>query len=145
MLETSPTLTLQTSGKVDVNTSVTLTCGVEYRWDDGAQYHGSHCAHQESPLHLTSDSGIDATATGELEESVSLDDIVRVDGVDRGRGPRRLPSRRAAGDRTRCRSRLRPRRLPRLLLEGKPGPRHDRPGHPIPGDALHLRRRAATP
>jgi hypothetical protein len=80
IIETTPTLTLIVDGKVDTRASITLSCGVEYRWDEGTEYRGSYCAHHYEPLHLAADTGVNVTASGELETAVSLDDVVGVDG-----------------------------------------------------------------
>lgn len=80
IIETTPTLTLKADGKVDTRASITLSCGVEYRWDQGNEYRGSYCAHHYEPLHLAADTGINVTASGALETAVSLDDVVGVDG-----------------------------------------------------------------
>jgi hypothetical protein len=80
LLQLDPTLTLETTGAVDVETSVTLTCGAEYRWDNGTSYRTDYCAETHQPLALTSSSGVDATLTGAIDASVSLDDTVGIKG-----------------------------------------------------------------
>ena len=80
VIETTPTLTLKADGKVDTRASITLSCGAEYRWDEGNEYRGSYCAHRYEPLHLAADTGVNVTASGALETAVSLDDVVGVDG-----------------------------------------------------------------
>jgi len=80
LLQLDPTLTLQTTGEVDVQTSVTLTCGAEYRWDDGTSYPVNYCTATHQPLALTSSTGVDATLTGAIDASVSLDDAPGIKG-----------------------------------------------------------------
>jgi hypothetical protein len=80
LLQVTPTLTLRVTGKLDLRTSVTFSCGAEYRWDQGQEYRLSYCAHSAQPLQLSADTGIDATATMNLGASLTLDDIIGIDG-----------------------------------------------------------------
>jgi alpha-tubulin suppressor-like RCC1 family protein len=73
-------LTFKATGKVDVRASLTLTCGTEYRWHQGREFRGSYCVSRHDPLRLTSDSGVDASATAALKTSVSINGIAGVDG-----------------------------------------------------------------
>jgi hypothetical protein len=81
LIEASPTITLKADGKVDARASVTLSCGTEYRWDEGREYRQSFCAENHQPLALQADSGVDVSARGALQTTVSLDDLVGVDGT----------------------------------------------------------------
>lgn len=81
ILEVVPILTLHVTGRVDVNTSVTLNCGTEYRWDKGQEYRSSYCGKSFTPLQLTAASGLDATLSGALDASVTLDDIAGITGT----------------------------------------------------------------
>ena len=80
ILTVAPTLTLQVTGKVDLRTSVTLTCGTEYRWLNGTESRLSYCHAKNQPLQLSADSGADATLTGALDSSVTLDEIAGITG-----------------------------------------------------------------
>jgi Nidogen-like len=76
-----PSVDLTVSGKVDVRTSVTLHCGVEYRWDQGQESRVDYCHQKVQPLQLSSDSGVDVTAAGTLKASVSINGIAGVTGA----------------------------------------------------------------
>jgi hypothetical protein len=80
LLQLHPELTLTTTGRVDVQTSATLSCTVEYRWDQGKSYRADFCTATHQPLGLTSASGVDATLTGAIDASASLDDLPGVTG-----------------------------------------------------------------
>ena len=80
VLNLQPSLTLNVSGKVDIRTSVTLTCGAEYRWDQGQEYRLAYCGNSAQPLRLGAPSGVDATLTGALAATVSIDDVAGING-----------------------------------------------------------------
>ena len=80
VLELTPTLTLDVTGKIAVNTSVTLRCGAEYRWtkaNGGSTVSYCRAAHQ--PLQVTA-ANADATLTGNLAARVTLNELVGFDG-----------------------------------------------------------------
>ncbi len=77
---TQPSLTFTVTGKIDIRATVTLGCGAEYRWDNGAQSRLAYCLPSETPLQLSADSGLDATLKGTLDASVTLDDIAGITG-----------------------------------------------------------------
>jgi hypothetical protein len=81
LLELGPSLVLKTTGQVDVRTSVTLTCTAQYRWDQGKSYRTDFCLQAHQPLHLTAATGVDATLTGAIDASASLDDLPGVKGT----------------------------------------------------------------
>ena len=80
ILTVAPTLTLEVTGKIDLRTSVTLTCGTEYRWYRGTETRASYCHAKNQPLQLSGDSGVDDTLTGALDASVTLDEIAGITG-----------------------------------------------------------------
>jgi alpha-tubulin suppressor-like RCC1 family protein len=80
LLTLDPSITLNVSGDIDVQTSITLSCGVEYRWDQGKEYRTSYCVPSHQPLQLSADSGVDATVTGAIDATLTLDDLVGVQG-----------------------------------------------------------------
>jgi hypothetical protein len=80
LMQIQPKLTVEVSGKLDIQTSITLNCGVEYRWRDGTTYPNEYCVPHYEPLQLSADSGVDITATATLAANITLDDIVGVDG-----------------------------------------------------------------
>ncbi|WP_202615954.1 putative Ig domain-containing protein, partial [Arthrobacter sp. H-02-3] len=75
-----PTLTLEVTGKVAMNTSITLKCGAEYRWSAGAESRTNFCSSASSPLALTSSAGVEAKATAAIDVRVALDDMVGITG-----------------------------------------------------------------
>jgi hypothetical protein len=77
---TTPVLTFDVTGKIDIRATVSLGCGAEYRWDNGAQSRAAYCEPSSTPLQLSADSGLDASLTGTLNSSVSLDDIAGITG-----------------------------------------------------------------
>jgi hypothetical protein len=81
IVQLDPSVDLSVSGKVDVRTSVTLHCGVEYRWSQGQESRVAYCRQNVQPLQLSSDSGVDVTAAGALNASVSIDGIAGVTGT----------------------------------------------------------------
>jgi hypothetical protein len=79
-LEFDPSLTLETTGEADVETSVTLHCYAGYEWNEGTQTRTDYCTASHKPLALTSASGLDATVTGRIGASASLDDLPGIKG-----------------------------------------------------------------
>ncbi|GAB2721942.1 hypothetical protein GCM10027038_20660 [Arthrobacter bambusae] len=75
-----PKVTLAVSGKLAINTSVTLKCGAEYRWNAGKEDTTRYCSASNQPLALTSDTGAKASATAAIDASVTLDDIAGITG-----------------------------------------------------------------
>lgn len=80
IMQLNPSITFKVDGKIDIRTTVTMTCGLEYRWSEGHESRISYCRRSITPLQLSADSGIDATLTGKLAASVTLDDLVGLDG-----------------------------------------------------------------
>ena len=80
VVDLSPVITLKVGAAAHVHTSVTFTCGVEYRWDNGVSYPGKYCAQSHEPLSLTSDSGVDVSVGAGLNMTVSLDEIAGITG-----------------------------------------------------------------
>jgi hypothetical protein len=80
-LQLDPSLTLTTTGQVDLRTSVTLTCDAQFRWDQGKSSRADFCTAAHQPLRLSAGSGIDATVTGAIDASVSLDDLPGINGT----------------------------------------------------------------
>lgn len=80
MLSLRPTITLNVSGAAEVRTSVTLKCGVQYRWSKGVEYRTTYCGRSFQPLQLTAATGVDATLTAEMDASVTLNDIAGITG-----------------------------------------------------------------
>ncbi len=80
IFQAQPELTFTTSGEVDDRATVTLSCGTEYRWSDGTQSRVSYCIPSVSPFKLSADSGLQATLKGEMDASVTLDDIAGITG-----------------------------------------------------------------
>ncbi len=81
VLHIEPSLTLKVTGKVVIRTSVTLRCGAEYRWDQGREYRLAYCGNSTQPLRLGAPTGVDATLTGALAATVSLDDLAGITGT----------------------------------------------------------------
>lgn len=81
ILAVEPSLTFTTSGKLDIRTTAKLTCGAEYRWNSGKASRVSYCHPSSTPLQLSTDSGLDASLTGVLDASVTLDDIAGITGT----------------------------------------------------------------
>jgi hypothetical protein len=81
VLTLTPKLTLKVSAKVDLRASVTLSCGYEYRWDQGQELHLSYCGDTYQPLQLSADSGADVTLSATDDASVTLDDIAGITGT----------------------------------------------------------------
>lgn len=75
-----PTFTLTASGKAEVSGSVTLKCGAEYRWYNGAQDTIRYCKPETTPFGLSSDNGAKVSATGAIDARVALDDTVGIPG-----------------------------------------------------------------
>jgi len=80
LVDYSPSLTLDTSGSVSVDTSVTLTCYAGYEWYRGSGHRTDYCTAAHRPLHLTTDSGLEATLTGAIGVSATLDDLPGIEG-----------------------------------------------------------------
>ena len=80
IFSTTPSLTFTVSGAIDIRSTVTLSCGAEYRWDNGAESRIAYCVPSSTPLQLTAASGLDATLKATLDASVTLDDIVGITG-----------------------------------------------------------------
>ncbi|MHA7199128.1 putative Ig domain-containing protein, partial [Arthrobacter alkaliphilus] len=79
-LSARPTLTLEVTGTVAMNTSITLKCGAEYRWSAGAESRTKFCSTTSLPLALTSTTGVEAKATAAINLGVALDDMVGITG-----------------------------------------------------------------
>ncbi|WP_460461604.1 RCC1 domain-containing protein, partial [Arthrobacter alkaliphilus] len=79
-LSARPTLTLEVTGTIAMNTSITLKCGAEYRWNAGAESRTKFCSTTSLPLALTSSTGVEAKATAAINLGVALDDIVGITG-----------------------------------------------------------------
>jgi hypothetical protein len=80
ILTVTPTLTLNVTGAIDLRTSVALTCGTEYRWLNGIETRASYCHAKSRPLQLNAAIGVDATLTGALDSTVTLDEIAGITG-----------------------------------------------------------------
>jgi probable HAF family extracellular repeat protein len=81
IFSTTPSLTFSVSGAIDVRSTVTLSCGAEYRWDNGAVSRLAYCVPlTTTPLQLTAATGLDATLKGDLDASITLDDITGITG-----------------------------------------------------------------
>ena len=80
IVQLDPSIDLSVSGKVDIRTSVTLRCGVEYRWSEGEQSRVAYCGHSVQPLQLNSSGGVAATALGTMAATVSLNGIAGITG-----------------------------------------------------------------
>jgi hypothetical protein len=80
IVQLEPSVDLTVSGKVDLRTSVTLHCGVEYRWDQGQESRIAYCRPIVQPLQLSSDSGVNVKAAGTMAASVSINGIAGVTG-----------------------------------------------------------------
>lgn len=85
IFQARPTLTFTTSGKIDDRATVTLSCGVEYRWSSGHQSRVSYCLPSATPLRLSADSGLQASLKASLDASITLDDIAGITGDIRAR------------------------------------------------------------
>lgn len=79
ILDLAPTLTLNADGKVAVNTSTVLECSSSYYWYEGHGSPTNYCKPSVSPLKLTHDEA-QATLTGHLNATVSLDDAAGITG-----------------------------------------------------------------
>ena len=77
---TQPSVTFTVTGEIDVRSTVTLSCGAEYRWDNGVQSRVAYCLPSETPLRLSADSGLNATLKGTLDAAVTLDGIAGITG-----------------------------------------------------------------
>lgn len=77
---TQPSLSFTVTGKIDIRSTITLSCGAEYRWETGTQTRIAYCLPSTTPLGLSADSGLDATLRGTLDASVTLDDIAGITG-----------------------------------------------------------------
>jgi Fibronectin type III domain len=77
---TQPKLSFTVTGKIDIRSTVTLSCGAEYRWDSGTQSRVAYCLPSKPPLQLSADSGLDATLAGTLDVTGTLDDIAGITG-----------------------------------------------------------------
>jgi probable HAF family extracellular repeat protein len=81
IFSTTPSLTFSVTGAIDVRSTVTLSCGAEYRWDNGASSRLAYCVPlTTTPLRLTAATGLDATLKGNLAASITLDDITGING-----------------------------------------------------------------
>jgi alpha-tubulin suppressor-like RCC1 family protein len=80
LLKVAPSLTFEVTGQIDLRASVTLTCGVQYKWEPGQTSNPAYCHATNKPMQITAATGIDATLTGAIEASVTLNDIIGVTG-----------------------------------------------------------------
>jgi len=80
IIQIVPTITFHTTGKIDLQTTATFGCGAEYRWDQGQESSVAYCRHTVTPLQLSADTGIDATLSGNLNTTVTLDGIAGIYG-----------------------------------------------------------------
>lgn len=83
VLDVRPKITVKVTGKVTVDTSLTLHCNVEYRWNKQSNpqaYRSSFCVSSHQPLQVSAESGVDATLTGSLATSVSMDGVAGING-----------------------------------------------------------------
>jgi hypothetical protein len=80
VFQLDPSLTLKTTAQVDVRTSVTLSCDTELVWDHGKSTRSDYCGESHQPLELGVGSGVDATLTGAIDTSLTLDDLPGVTG-----------------------------------------------------------------
>jgi hypothetical protein len=80
IFSTTPSLTFTVTGAIDIRSTVTLSCGAEYRWDNGAQSRLAYCVPSSTPLQLTAATGLDATLKGTLRASITLDDVAGIMG-----------------------------------------------------------------
>jgi outer membrane protein assembly factor BamB len=80
VLTLDPVLDLTSTGKVGVQTSVTLTCHAQYEWNQGSIGRADYCTATHQPLGVESATGADLTVTGTLDASVSLDDLAGITG-----------------------------------------------------------------
>src|SRR6185503_6794542 len=71
---------LEVDGKIDLRASITLACGIQYKWDHGKQSNPAYCHATHEPLQVTSATGADATLTGALAASVTFNEIIGVTG-----------------------------------------------------------------
>lgn len=81
LVQLDPSLTLDTSAQAEVRTSVTLRCEAGFTWRQGKSSRTDFCKSSYEPLRLTADSGVDATVTGTIDASASLDDLPGVKGA----------------------------------------------------------------
>jgi hypothetical protein len=81
VLRLRPVLRLVTTAELDVATSVTLTCAVQYRLDAGAATRAGYCTSARRPLAFSSLGRASATVTGALGVGVTLDDQTLVTGT----------------------------------------------------------------
>jgi alpha-tubulin suppressor-like RCC1 family protein len=76
----APSLTLKVSGTVDIRATADLSCTTQYRWSEGAEYRANYCRAGNTPMKIRSGTGVDASLTGKLGVSVTLNEIVGVTG-----------------------------------------------------------------
>lgn len=81
LVQLDPSLTLMTTGQAEVRTSVTLSCTAEFTWRQGKENRADFCTSSYEPLRLSAESGVDATVTGTIDASASLDDLPGVKGT----------------------------------------------------------------
>jgi hypothetical protein len=81
LLEMHPSATFETTGELDLDTSVTLSCYAGYEWNQGKQTFTDYCSESHHPLALSSSAGVDATLTGAINASASIDDLPGVKGM----------------------------------------------------------------
>jgi hypothetical protein len=81
VLRLRPTLSLVTSGELDVATSVTLTCDAAYRLYAGTVTRTDHCSAAHQPLRISSLGAASATVAGAITVGASLDGLNVVTGT----------------------------------------------------------------
>ncbi len=80
IIDLQPTLDLNVSGNASIRTSVTLTCGTQYRWSQGQESKVSYCGAHYEPLRVLADAGVDATLSAGIDAMVTLDEIAGITG-----------------------------------------------------------------
>ncbi|WP_404391459.1 nidogen-like domain-containing protein [Humibacillus xanthopallidus] len=80
VLDISPTVTLIATGQADVRATVTLRCGMEYRWSSGQESRVAYCHGSSTPLQASASSGVDVTATGALDTKLTWNGIAGLTG-----------------------------------------------------------------
>jgi hypothetical protein len=80
ILDISPTVTLKATGQADVRATVTLRCGMEYRWSSGQESRVAYCHGNSTPLEASASSGVDVTATGALDTKLTWNGIAGLTG-----------------------------------------------------------------
>lgn len=96
VIKLRPSLKLDVSGAARFGTTATLRCSAYYHWEDGRSSGNKYCKPSATPLQLDSANGVDATLTGAIDTSVTINEIAGITGnltaaLHAGWGPARTP------------------------------------------------------